>query len=123
TAPMTPRAMSRKNPSPVLLTILLAMKPEIRPRTIQASNDMTTSLSCPSQVNGQEQFLCQSARDASTRIRQHRCGPRASPTGRHAQAIEPPPAQNLHKKVQNSTPARPGPQARNEDFQQFSDGS
>src|SRR5437879_13185710 len=40
TAPTTPRAMSRKNPSPVLLTSLLPMKPAIRPSTIHAMIDM-----------------------------------------------------------------------------------
>src|SRR5579872_2507514 len=43
TAPMMPRMMSRNTPSPRLLTILLAMNPAIRPRTIQASTDMTVS--------------------------------------------------------------------------------
>src|SRR6266566_1275200 len=40
TAPTIPRAMSRKNPSPVLLTSLLPMKPAIRPSTIHAMIDM-----------------------------------------------------------------------------------
>src|SRR5712671_3737760 len=43
TAPTIPRAMSRKNPSPVLLTSLLPMKPAIRPSTIHAMIDMV----CP----------------------------------------------------------------------------
>src|SRR5512133_4294236 len=40
-APTMPRAMSRKKPSPALLTILLAMKPEMRPRIIHAMIDIT----------------------------------------------------------------------------------
>src|SRR5258708_16523721 len=43
TAPTIPRAMSRKSPSPVLLTSLLPMKPAIRPSTIHAMIDMV----CP----------------------------------------------------------------------------
>src|SRR6266542_2416794 len=43
TAPTIPRAMSRKNPSPLLLTSLLPMKPAIRPSTIHAMIDMV----CP----------------------------------------------------------------------------
>src|SRR5664279_1934106 len=39
-APTIPRTMSRMIPSPVLFTILLAMKPEIRPSTIHASIDI-----------------------------------------------------------------------------------
>src|SRR4029077_12151455 len=40
TAPTTPSTMSSMNPSPDLLTSLLPMKPAIKPRTIQAKNDM-----------------------------------------------------------------------------------
>src|SRR5213594_311442 len=40
TAPTMPRAMSRKNPSPVLLTSLLPMNPAIRPRTTHEMIDM-----------------------------------------------------------------------------------
>src|SRR6266403_897064 len=40
TAPTIPRAMSRKNPSPLLLTSLLPIKPAIRPSTIPAMIDM-----------------------------------------------------------------------------------
>src|ERR1700687_1316720 len=43
TAPTTPRAMSRINPSPVLLTSLLPMKPAIRPSTTHATIDMVGS--------------------------------------------------------------------------------
>src|SRR5579863_3549073 len=39
-APTTPRTMSRTMPSPVLLMILLATKPEIRPRRIHAMIDI-----------------------------------------------------------------------------------
>src|SRR5690348_15951651 len=39
-APTIPRTMSRMIPSPCLLTILLAMKPAIRPRTIQPMMDI-----------------------------------------------------------------------------------
>src|ERR1700676_4854010 len=41
TAPTTPSTMSSRTPSPALLTILLAMKPEISPRIIQPRIDMT----------------------------------------------------------------------------------
>src|SRR3989441_3508943 len=40
TAPTIPKPMSRKNPSPVLLTSLLPMKPAISPSTIHAMIDM-----------------------------------------------------------------------------------
>src|ERR1041384_3618542 len=40
TAPTTPSTMSITTPSPVLFTILLATKPAIRPRTIQARIDI-----------------------------------------------------------------------------------
>src|ERR1700693_4961195 len=40
-----PRTMSSKKPSPVLLTILLARKPEISPRMIQANIDTMSSYS------------------------------------------------------------------------------
>src|SRR6202022_2345648 len=43
TAPATPRAISRINPSPVLLTSLLPMKPAIRPSTTHATIDMVGS--------------------------------------------------------------------------------
>src|SRR5690349_20936854 len=43
-APTIPRMMSRRIPSPALLTILLAMKPAIRPRTIQPMMDILSSL-------------------------------------------------------------------------------
>src|SRR6202022_4323684 len=43
TAPTTPRTMSRINPSPVLLTSLLPMKPAIRPSTTHATIDMVGS--------------------------------------------------------------------------------
>src|SRR3569623_3256906 len=46
-APTTPMTLSIIKPSPVLLTILLAIKPEIRPRTIQARIDMFYSHSGP----------------------------------------------------------------------------
>jgi hypothetical protein len=39
-APTMPRTMSRKKPSPVLLTILLPMNPAIRPSMIQPMIDM-----------------------------------------------------------------------------------
>src|SRR5690242_9738808 len=42
--PMIPRRMSRTTPCPCLLTILLAMKPAIRPRTIQPMMDILSSL-------------------------------------------------------------------------------
>src|SRR5256885_16982147 len=45
TAPTIPRAMSRKNPSPVLLTSLLPMKPAIRPSTTHEMIDMIDLLS------------------------------------------------------------------------------
>src|SRR5579864_1053811 len=38
-APTTPRTISSRRPSPRLLTILLPMKPAIRPSTIHARND------------------------------------------------------------------------------------
>src|SRR6185312_4807625 len=40
TAPTMPSTMSRRNPSPALLTILLAMNPAMSPRMIQAMKDM-----------------------------------------------------------------------------------
>src|ERR1035438_8485016 len=40
TAPTTPRMMSRKKPSPDLLTILLPIKPATNPRTIHANIDI-----------------------------------------------------------------------------------
>src|SRR6266446_1935687 len=43
TAPTIPRAISRINPSPVLLTSLLPMKPAIRPSTTHATIDMVGS--------------------------------------------------------------------------------
>src|SRR5215470_6262700 len=39
-APAIPRTMSTRKPSPALLTILLAMKPAIRPRTIHPIIDI-----------------------------------------------------------------------------------
>src|SRR5947208_4278717 len=47
TAPTMPRAMSRKNPSPVLLTSLLPMKSAIRPSTTHEMIDMVDLLSWP----------------------------------------------------------------------------
>src|SRR5207248_4208102 len=47
TAPTMPRALSRKNPSPVLLTSLLPMKPAIRPSTTHEMIDMVDLLSWP----------------------------------------------------------------------------
>src|SRR5712692_4717656 len=44
TAPTIPRPISKKNPSPVLLTNLLPMNPAIRPSTIQETIDMVC---CP----------------------------------------------------------------------------
>src|SRR5262245_44464469 len=46
-APTTPRTMFRKRPSPCLLTIRVAMKPAMRPRTSHAMIDMSFSR-CPS---------------------------------------------------------------------------
>src|SRR5262245_46724279 len=43
TAPMMPKTMSARAPVPGLFTILLAIKPEISPRTIHAKTDMETS--------------------------------------------------------------------------------
>src|SRR5271166_295189 len=40
-APITPRTMSRKKPSPALFTILLAMNPAISPRMIQPIIDIS----------------------------------------------------------------------------------
>src|SRR6185312_17061721 len=40
TAPTMPSRMSRRNPSPALLTILLAMNPAMSPRMIHATKDM-----------------------------------------------------------------------------------
>src|ERR1051326_1506825 len=45
-APTTPSRMSSRMPSPLRFTILLPMNPAIRPRTIQARNDML-SPDCP----------------------------------------------------------------------------
>src|SRR4029077_2648325 len=42
TAPAIPRTMSTSMPSPVLFTILLAMKPETSPRTIHAMIDIVS---------------------------------------------------------------------------------
>src|ERR1700676_3101852 len=44
TAPTIPRMMSRKRPSPDLLTILLPIKPATRPSTIHARIDIVCSL-------------------------------------------------------------------------------
>jgi hypothetical protein len=43
-SPKIPNTMSIKTPLPDLLTILLAMKPEISPRTVHVKNDIE---SCP----------------------------------------------------------------------------
>src|SRR5258708_37487219 len=41
-APTTPNRMSSTMPSPLLFTSLLAMNPEIRPRTIQTKKDIVS---------------------------------------------------------------------------------
>src|SRR5712692_247975 len=43
-APTIPRMMSRKSPSPVLLTILLPTNPATSPKMIQATSDMSCIL-------------------------------------------------------------------------------
>lgn len=42
-APTIPNTLSVTTPDPDLFTILLAIKPEISPRTIHATNDIETS--------------------------------------------------------------------------------
>src|SRR5439155_26342649 len=61
-APTMPSTMSRKKPSPDLLTILLAMKPEISPRMIHPMIDIThllTWIACPGEQReaGPVQFV------------------------------------------------------------------
>src|SRR5215469_241820 len=64
-APTTPRTMSSHSPSPVLLTILLAMKPAMRPRTSHAMIDMSLShYPYPGRIQSPAPLTCKREREA-----------------------------------------------------------